>query len=68
MPSGSIPLAPLSPAASSARRLSTRATEELLRRVLAQVAAAPATLPAILGGYSDPLIAFTAGRTIIRAN
>jgi PAS domain S-box-containing protein len=68
MSTGSLSLAPLSTAAKSARRLSQRSTEELLRRVLARVSAEPAELAAILGEYPDPLIAFTAERTIITAN
>lgn len=68
MPQGSSSLAPLSAAASSARRLSLRSTEELLRQVLSRVADSPSELAPILDEHPDPLIAFTADRIIISAN
>jgi PAS domain S-box-containing protein len=61
-------LAPLSAAASSARRLSQRATEDLLRRVIANIATAPERLADILAEHADPLIAFGPDRQMIAAN
>jgi PAS domain S-box-containing protein len=57
-----------SAAATSARRLSQRATDELLRHVLARVAEDPSHVADILADFSDPLIAFTAARRVITAN
>lgn len=59
---------PVSPAASSLRSLSLRGTEELLRRIVARVTTAPLELSSILAEYPDPLVAFTATRTIVAAN
>lgn len=61
-------IAPLSAAASSARRLSQRVTEELVRRVLARVAETPTKLRDVLDAYQEPLIAFGADRYILTAN
>jgi len=49
-------------------RLSQRATESALRAVLARVAEAPARLADILAESQEPLVAFTAQRTILFAN
>jgi PAS domain S-box-containing protein len=68
MPPGSSPLPPLSAVATSVRRLSQRSTEDLLRRVLARVAEAPCELAKAIAEHPDPLIGFTADRTISAAN
>lgn len=47
---------------------SPQSTSECLRRVLQRVADAPEQLRATLDAHSDPLIAFTAERTILAAN
>ncbi len=61
-------LAERSDAARSARRLSQRATEDLLRTVLARVEERPRVVAEILADHGEPLIAFAASRTIICAN
>ncbi len=55
-------------AAETARRLSQRSTEETLRRLLAQLAAEPERLQALLADDSEPLMAFTAQRHILGAS
>ncbi len=58
----------MSKAASSARRLSLRSTEELLRRLVDRVASAPDRVAEILADHREPAIAFTADRKMIAAN
>ncbi|HVV85639.1 MAG TPA: ATP-binding protein [Kofleriaceae bacterium] len=55
-------------AAMAARKLSQRATEAALRGVLAQAAAAPDRLAALLDAAEQPLIAFDAQRRLLAAN
>ena len=58
----------VSGAASAARALSLRATQDALRDLLAEVAAEPARLVAIAEACEVPVIAFTAERRILVAN